>query len=309
VLVFAHLLNNFQLMLTDRSYMRSDYPRQYTSAVVWLIAALVAAFALELILLSPWFGSTGASLVNQLPLTIRSLQSGHVWTLLTHSFLHSTTSPFPILFTILGLIFIGRELEPLLGAKRFLSVYAGALLLGALCWTAVHWSQGGVHLGASAGVLGLFVVLACLYPNQEISFLILFLFPVRLRPKYLVYGLIVLNVFALIVYEIPGTPAPFEYAPSVHLGGMLAGWIYFRYSHANNGWDRAPTLELPAWLRRSEKTNADTRPAKEKPVRPSANLRAEVDLILDKINSQGFGALTEEEKRILDEAKDLLSRP
>ncbi|MDB6114003.1 MAG: hypothetical protein JWQ62_948, partial [Lacunisphaera sp.] len=27
-----------------------------------------------------------------------------------------------------------------------------------------------------------------------------------------------------------------------------------------------------------------------------------------KINSQGFGALTTEEKRILDEAKDLLSR-
>ena len=35
---------------------------------------------------------------------------------------------------------------------------------------------------------------------------------------------------------------------------------------------------------------------------------AEVDRILDKINSHGFGALTEGEKRILDEAKDLLSR-
>jgi hypothetical protein len=39
------------------------------------------------------------------------------------------------------------------------------------------------------------------------------------------------------------------------------------------------------------------------------DLRAEVDRILDKINSQGFGALTEEEKRKLDEAKDMLSRP
>ena len=38
------------------------------------------------------------------------------------------------------------------------------------------------------------------------------------------------------------------------------------------------------------------------------DLRAEVDRILDKINSQGFGALTAEEKRMLDEAKDLLSR-
>jgi hypothetical protein len=34
-----------------------------------------------------------------------------------------------------------------------------------------------------------------------------------------------------------------------------------------------------------------------------------VDRILDKINSHGFSALTPEEKRILDDAKDMLSRP
>jgi hypothetical protein len=39
-----------------------------------------------------------------------------------------------------------------------------------------------------------------------------------------------------------------------------------------------------------------------------ADLRLEVDRILDKINSEGFGALTDDEKRLLDEAKDLLSR-
>jgi hypothetical protein len=38
------------------------------------------------------------------------------------------------------------------------------------------------------------------------------------------------------------------------------------------------------------------------------HLRAEVDRILDKINSKGFGALTSEEKKTLDEARDLLSR-
>lgn len=290
--------------------MRSDYPPRNTSAVVWLIAALVAAFVVELILVSPWFGSAGAATVNQLTLTIRSLQNGHVWTLLTHSFLHSPANPLPIVFTILGLIFIGRELEPLLGTRRFLFTYLSALVLGALCWTAVHWSHGGVYLGASAGVLGLFVVLVCLYPNQEINFLVLFLFPVTLRPKYLVYGLLVLNTLGLILYEIPGASAPFDYAPSVHLGGMLAGWIYFRYFHANNGWDRAPTLELPAWLRRGEKNKLHPAIARNhQSIRPSANLRAEVDLILDKINSQGFGSLTEDEKRILDEAKDMLSRP
>mgnify|MGYP006139679347 CR=1 FL=1 len=36
--------------------------------------------------------------------------------------------------------------------------------------------------------------------------------------------------------------------------------------------------------------------------------RTEVDRILDKINSQGFASLTPDEKRVLDDAKDLLSR-
>ena len=37
-------------------------------------------------------------------------------------------------------------------------------------------------------------------------------------------------------------------------------------------------------------------------------LRAEVDRILDKINSDGFGALTADEKQLLDDARDVLSR-
>ena len=37
-------------------------------------------------------------------------------------------------------------------------------------------------------------------------------------------------------------------------------------------------------------------------------LKKEVDRILDKINSQGFGALTDSEKKILDEAGDLLKK-
>jgi rhomboid family protein len=309
VLVFVDLLRKFAQMLTDRSYLRTDYPQRKTSAVVWLIATSVAAFVLELVLVSPWFGATGAGIVEQLSLTVQSLQNGHLWTLLTHSLLHSTSNPFHLLCVLLGLIFIGRELEPLLGSRRFAGVYLGALIVGALGWAAAHWVQGGVHIGASAGVLGLLVVLVCLYPNQELNFLVLFLFPVTLRPKYLAWGILALNLLALIFFELPGTAAPFDFAPSAHLGGMLTGWIYFRYLHANNGWDRAPTLELPGWLRRNEVSKPEIAPVPEKPVKASPNLRAEVDFILDKINSEGFGALTEEEKRTLDEAKDLLSRP
>jgi hypothetical protein len=67
-----------------------------------------------------------------------------------------------------------------------------------------------------------------------------------------------------------------------------------------------PAVELPRWLR---KTPRAARPPAYR-VDPSNRdgLRAEVDRILDKINSEGFSALTPDERQILDEAKDLLSR-
>ena len=133
-------------MLSDRSYMRPDYPRRTTAVFVWLIATLVAAFVLELVLLSPWFPA-GSALIRQLPLTIGGLQDWHVWTLVTHSFLHDPQNPFHILFAILSLMFIGRELEPLLGARRFLAVYAGAILLGALGWLVSNGSASELRLG------------------------------------------------------------------------------------------------------------------------------------------------------------------
>lgn len=290
-------------MLSDRSYMRSEYSRGGTTpAYVWLICAIVAMFVLELVVLSPKLGGA-AILVHELSLTVEGVREWHLWTLLTHSFLHSTSSPWHILFTVSGLIFAGRELEPLLGAKRFLWLYAGMVLLGGLVWTAVNWTHGTGHIGAGSAVFGLLVVLACVHPQMEMSF---FLFPVQFNIRHIVYVLIAANALGLLLYEIPGTLLPLGMTPSAHLGGMLAGWIYFRYLHASHGLDRAGGLQLPAWLRRWPKWRTSS--AGSSPRIPSPNLRAEVDRILDKINSQGFGALTDQEKRVLDEAKDLLSR-
>jgi membrane associated rhomboid family serine protease len=308
VLVFGDLLRNFSAVLTDHAYLRSDYPHRNTSAVVWLLASLVAAFVIELLLLSPWFGSSGHNLVSELALTIRGVKEGHVWIFLTHGLLHSTGNPFHILVTVLGLIFIGREVEPLLGRRRFLAVYISTLMTGGLAWTAVHWGHGGVYLGASAAVLGLLTVLALFYPDHEINFLLLFLFPVTVRPKYVIAAVLLINLFLLGTYEIPGKSVFLNYSPAAHLGGMLAGWVYFKYFHANNGWDRAPSLKLPVWLHRNAKAEAMVPEPTHKSATSSAELRAQADLILDKINSHGFGALTDDEKRFLDEAKDLLSR-
>ncbi|RXK52831.1 rhomboid family intramembrane serine protease [Oleiharenicola lentus] len=295
-------------MPSDRFYTRSDYPRPRTTALVWMVAAMVAVFVLQSLLLLPWFGASH-TMPDALRLTVRSLEQAQVWTLLTHGLLHSTGFPLHIIFSLLMLILLGRELEPQLEARRFVLLFAAALVVGGMAWLAVHWNQGGTHIGPSAGLMALLVVLARLYEDQRMSFMPFFLFTLTVRPMQLVYGLAVIDTLLLLFVELPGSDLLMGYAASAHLGGMATGWLYFRFFHANNGWDRAPGFSLPAWIKNAGKARpAPSEPAVSRPARDPYALKADVDRILDKINSVGFAALTDEEKQTLDDAKDLLSK-
>ena len=112
------------------------------------------------------------------------------------------------------------------------------------------------------------------------------------------------------VVEVRGVSRTAGVAHSAHLGGMLAGWLYARYIHHRTGeFSLRPTIELPAWMRRRKRAKTRSLPTFTVNVTPPPqDLRAEVDRILDKINSEGFGALTEEERRVLDDARDLLNK-
>ncbi|MDB6128845.1 MAG: Rhomboid family protein [Verrucomicrobia bacterium] len=295
-------------MLSDRSYMRDNYPREKVSALTWLISATIAAFVLQIVVqrVLP-FGSPG-SVEHLFGLTRGGILAGRVWAFLTYGFLHDTNYLLHIVGNLLGLYFIGRILEPMLGRGRFLGLYFGAILLGGAAWLGVNWHAGGLLLGASAGVMGLFTVFACFYPNQPITFLLFFILPVTLKPKVVLLAGLLIDLLGCIFYEVLGAVSPFGLAHSAHLGGILAGWIYYRYVHEAN-W-RLPSkradIELPKWAKKAAKV---VTPAPfQLNLSSKEDLKAEVDRILDKINSQGFGALSADEKRVLDEAKDLLSR-
>jgi membrane associated rhomboid family serine protease len=298
------MADKFSPMSSDRFYLRNDYQRPQTTMLVWLIATIIAAFVIQLVLMSPWLGSAGL-LVAKLALTVDGMKDGHVWVLVTHSLLHSTASPFHILFTIIGLIFVGRELEPLLGPRKFLTLYIGAIIFSALCWCGVHWFQGGAHIGAGAAIFAFLVVLSRINPGAEFG---LFYLPITFRLQVAIWVMLAAELLTLIFYEIPGGGAPLGLSPSTDLGGMLAGWLFFRFLYANNGWDRAASFAWPGWLRFKGRKPAGTAARTSTAPWRSGNLRADVDRILDKINSHGFHSLSDEEKQILDAAKDLLSK-
>jgi len=288
-------------MIYDRPYMKSDFGRRDASVLVWIIGISIAAFVAQNVFFV-WFKSP--VMTEYLALSKPNMADGFIWTLVTYGFLHANL--FHILFNLLFAFFLGRVLLPMLGPSRFVGLYLGSILVGGLTWLSVSFTHSnGVLLGASAAVYGLLTVYACFFPNRPITFLLFFIVPVTVKPKVLVLIFLSIATFGLLFLEIPGHGGV---AHSAHLGGMLAGWLYFRYVHNRVG-ERAPTrpnIEVPQWFRRRKSAPKTTSYTVN--VAQAGDVRQEVDRILDKINRSGFGSLTDREKKILDEARDTLNR-
>jgi membrane associated rhomboid family serine protease len=296
-------------MLQDRPYMRDSYERRRTSVLTWLLSAIAAAYVMQSLVVR--FSAAGAGLERALELSTAGLRAGHVWTLLTYGFLHDTGNLLQVIAYLLAIYFAGRELLPMLGARRFLAFYGSALVAGGLCWSALHWGRPAAVIGASAGASALVVLFACFFPNRETTQLLFFI-PISFKPKHLAYLLVSFDVFGLVFYEIMGAVSPFgASAHSVRLGGMAAAWLYYRYVHDSDWVLRREhaDVELPRWMR-NRRSARTVRPAATLSLTSGdrGHLRAEVDRILDKINSDGFGSLSPDEKRVLDEARDLIGR-
>lgn len=297
-------------MLSERPYLRGDYPRETTSVVTWLICAVAGAFLLQFIAVSSW-GPPAREAVSQFAFSMDGLAAGRVWTLLTHWLLHSTGNLFHVGLVLAGLYLLGRELQPALGSRRFSAVFAAGILIGALAWGAVNGRPGGTLMGATAGIYALVAAHALLHPNRAHSLLLFFFFPVTFRPKQLAIALLCFDVIAVVVVDLLGRALPFSYAPSAHLGGMMAGWACFRVFQQLD--QSAPVSHRHSAPRQAGFAEASTAEsvAQEKGEEVGSSreqIRRELDRILDKINSQGFAALTPEERRILDDAKELLNK-
>lgn len=297
-------------MLSDRSYMRDATPGGRTSVLTWILCGTAAVFILQnvvhrLLMMNGLLEAFAG-------LSIGALRAGHVWTLVTYGFLFPYANILEVLVVGLTVYFLGRDILPVLGSRRFVGFYLGSLALGALFWAAVNWhngglAAGGVLMGAEPAVTGMLALFALLYPNRDITILFLFI-PVTVKPKYIALALLAIDLFLCAFYEVLGAAAPISVAPSAQLGGMAAGWLYFELVQ-QRGWGRSrrPAVELPRWMKRTGAA-AEAPAAFHVNLGSREHLKAEVDRILDKINSQGFGALTPDEKRLLDEARDLLSR-
>jgi rhomboid family protein len=284
-----------------------------TSVVQWLIGVSAFVYFIQLAVLNP------ADV--QAALGFQTKDLGHQWwTIGTYMFVHGGF--WQLALNMYALWLFAPRVEAKWGSREFLRFY---LFCGLGGWLAhlVFVPGESLLLGATAGVFGVMLAYASIWPDEQLF--IVGVLPTTVR--WLVIFLGVLNV--VVGVTAPGTQGGVAYL--AHLGGFGAGWLYLRMTAAVNI-DRlrqgvspvpdepedVPPRAVPRALPRTrarerERDNIDDVVARSNEAvskRSTASPRAErakqteltaLDQVLDKISATGLESLTSEERRLLSE--------
>lgn len=141
------------------------------------------------------------------------------WQLITYAFLHGDMAH--LFFNMLGLWMFGSEIEMIWGRRRYLEYLAASALSGAVCQLLFAMVIGptGPTIGASGALFGLLLAFGMMFPNR----IIMPLFPpIPMKAKVFV------AVFGglELLFGLGGRSGVAHFA---HLGGMLGGWLMFRF--------------------------------------------------------------------------------
>jgi membrane associated rhomboid family serine protease len=303
-------------MLEDRDYMRApEYSGLRWSVTTILLIAYASIFVLE-VLISPAPGRlmpNNAFFNQYFALSLFGMEHGYIWQLLTYQFLHGGL--MHLFGNCLAIFFFGRELEMLLGWKRYLTllfssgiVGGGFQMVAALVWPAHFY---GSVVGASAGAFGLVAAFASLYPDRELMLLLFYVIPIRMRARTL---LVISAVVALLGFMFSDSILGGNIAHVAHLGGMLTGIFYVRqimqgrWFQMRNPLRRSePRPMVVAGAGRKSIWGASRERMAEEPTEQF--MKNEVDPILDKITAHGIHSLTDRERKILEAARKKINRP
>jgi membrane associated rhomboid family serine protease len=188
-----------------------------TPAVKLLLIANVVVFVLQLAL-PHWV----VMLFGLVPYLV--WQDFYVWQLFTYQFFHGGL--LHLLFNMLALWMFGCELERRWGSEFFLKYYFVSVVGGAILNTLFLPGQMAPSIGASAGIYGILLAFALIYPDQIIYFY--FLFPIKMK-----YFVMIIGGIALYSSVASGQSG---IAHLAHLGGMAFGYLYLRSGDRSGRW-------------------------------------------------------------------------
>ena len=254
-------------------------------AVRALLVANAAVFVLQALLPWPTFFS------HIFALSSGGLCSGMIWQPVTYMFLHGGI--LHILFNMFALWMFGRNVEEMIGSRKFLQLYFAGGIFGAACWLAFNWNDGVPVVGASGAVYAVLIAFATLVPERPITLLLFFVMPVTLKAKWWAWIAVVLVAYQSLA------EANSNVAHLAHLGGIVVGYVFIKWM----GWGEPsrPVEKLRDMMHPLARLFARRRQAKE--MSSDEFISEHVDPILDKISREGIHSLTRQERKILEQSQ------
>ena len=245
-----------------------------------LIGLNAAVFIVQLVLTS-W---NQPFVLEYLGLSDRGINDAYAWQFFTAPLLHNNIWHFAA--DMLVLYFIGRDVEAIIGQRQFLFLY----LFGAFSGELGHlflMPSDCVLFGASGGVAAIFVAYTTILPELEMTTLLLFMVPVRLKMRRLAQ-IAFFGAVALLLFDRSGAVGH-----SAFLGGAIAGWSYAHFL----GFGRASLMQRILRQRRLEATRLKSLSADQ-------FVAEEIDPLLEKISQRGLASLSRSERRLLEQARE-----
>tara|TARA_S200000501_G_scaffold361789_1_gene390493 strand:- start:7842 stop:8711 length:870 start_codon:yes stop_codon:yes gene_type:complete len=215
------------------------------------------------------------------------------WTLVTYSFIHNGF--FHLLWNMVLLFYAGRLLlnlfpDKILINNYFLGVIAGGVIfITSYALFPVFQGTYPPMIGASAGVMAVFIFICTYTPDQEIRLIL-----INIKLKYLGIAYFILDVIQIPYGNSGGHLA--------HIGGAALGFLYARQlakgkdigGSFQNIWHAVfQNKQLKTVYRSTQKKSSPTKNEKE------GEHQNKIDTILDKINKSGYDSLSKEEKDYL----------
>lgn len=273
----------------DSGYIR---PRLFGGAIRTIIVINVAVYLVMMLFGLQRFFSFNFGLV---PRSV--IGKGYVWQLVTYLFVHGGF--WHLFWNMFVLWMFGTEIENYWGKKEFFKYYfitgVGAGVITLLC------SIGSPVpvVGASGAIYGILVAFGMMFPDRYIYFY--FLIPIKAK-----YFVILMGIMTFVSSLSPGYS---NISHLTHLGGLLIGfvylkreWIWFKLGA------KLPSFDFKKVVRKAKKSPGDRDRFDFRGYDTEETLREEVDRILDKISSQGYDSLTEEEKKLLYLASEYFAK-
>ncbi|AHG88432.1 Peptidase S54, rhomboid domain protein [Gemmatirosa kalamazoonensis] len=292
-----------------------EVPR-LTPAVLWLVAANVAIYFVQLTLQRDFPTLLGFQFAD--------VRNGAPWTALTYMFVHAGFWHLAVNMYMLWAL--GPRVERAMGTRAFVFFYAFCGL-GGVVFQSLFVPHEALLVGASAAIFGVLVAYAMRWPNEEMYLFLV----VPMKMRWFALFLVALNLAAgaLSAGSVDGGGVAYL----AHLGGAAFGLLYLlrpsapsvdrlrqRVATAPDLGDEPPRpvpRSLPRPRERQSEVdevveqskaltmNKPPRPVVPAPPRPTtvtaASRREALDLVLDKISQHGLDSLTLEERHLLEE--------